>query len=158
MFDDSEEVPVEVCSAPGPQVGFGDGQRPPLPAADSAAAAVPRDDAQLAWANEPGASGEASVVPGDVVVSKGGAVLVPGDVVVSKGDVEAQRTFKQGRPDLRATLSAVAAAGGGGPSGVFACGPEAMLQQTTDAVAAANAAAGGEASRRFLLHVEVFHF
>ena len=36
--------------------------------------------------------------------------------------------------------------------------PEAMLEGTRRAVAAANRSAGGDAARRFLLHVEVFHF
>jgi NAD(P)H-flavin reductase len=68
--------------------------------------------------------------------------------------------FKAGRPDVAATLAAVAAAAapGSGPSGVFACGPDAMLEDTKGAVAAANRAAGGDDAKRFLLHTEVFLF
>lgn len=67
-----------------------------------------------------------------------------------------QWSIQSGRPDMKEILSAVAASGGTGPVGVFACGPEGMLHETKNAVIALNG--GKELSRRFLLHVEVFAF
>ena len=74
-----------------------------------------------------------------------------------KEDAEAQGAFKVGRPDVAASLAGAAAQPGAGPVGVYACGPAAMLDNTRDAVAAANSAAA-DASKRFLLHTEVFLF
>ena len=65
--------------------------------------------------------------------------------------------FKAGRPDVAALLSGAAAQPGAGPVGVYACGPAQMLDDTREAVAAATAAAS-DASKRFLLHTEVFLF
>ena len=75
----------------------------------------------------------------------------------AKEDAEGQGGFKAGRPDVAATLAGAAAQPGAGPVGVYACGPAQMLDDTREAVAAANAAAA-DASKRFLLHTEVFLF
>ena len=108
------------------------------------------------------AAGERESLPVSIAMS--GSAFGDGSAMPTMAgvrDVEAaaaQPRFVRGRPDLGAVLASVAAAGGPGPSGVFACGPEAMLEGTRQAVVAANRAAGGDAARRFLLHVEVFHF
>ena len=68
-----------------------------------------------------------------------------------------QGGVKAGRPDVAATLAGAAAREGAGPVGVYACGPAQMLDDTRDAVAKATAAAP-DASKRFLLHTEVFLF
>jgi predicted ferric reductase len=79
--------------------------------------------------------------------------------VDAEGGAPALPAFKAGRPDVSASLAAVAAAAaaGSGPTGVFACGPDAMLEDTKRAVAEANASAAS-ADKRFLLHTEVFLF
>lgn len=101
------------------------------------------------------------------------------------GDVEAAgqpaAAFTAGRPDLKAILAKIAAEAAaarnnkGGddaalsageaarlrrlPVGVFACGPEAMLDDTRTSVAVANQhAAAASGGKRFLLHTEVFLF
>ena len=74
----------------------------------------------------------------------------------AKGDdAEGQGGFVAGRPDVAAALAGAAAQqhGAAGPVGVFACGPAQLLEDTRNAVAAANAG-----SRRFLLHQETFLF
>jgi hypothetical protein len=68
-------------------------------------------------------------------------------------DAEGQGGFVAGRPDVAASLASAAAQQGAGPVGVYACGPAQLLEDTRDAVAAANT--GG---RRFLLHQETFLF
>jgi ferredoxin-NADP reductase len=73
----------------------------------------------------------------------------------AKEDSEGQGGFKAGRPDVAASLASVAAQQGAGLVGVFACGPAQLLEDTLNAVAAANA---GETSTRFLLHLETFLF
>jgi hypothetical protein len=66
--------------------------------------------------------------------------------------------IQSGRPNIKSILSVVAAVGGTGPSGVFACGPEGLLEETKAAVVALNRDSGRKLSRQFLLHVEVFTF
>jgi hypothetical protein len=66
--------------------------------------------------------------------------------------------IQSGRPNIKSILSVVAAVGSTGPSGVFACGPEGLLEETKAAVVALNRDSGRELSRQFLLHVEVFTF
>ncbi len=66
--------------------------------------------------------------------------------------------FTAGRPDVAAALARAAAQPGAGPTGVFACGPAQMLDDTRDAVAAANSAAASDAAKCFLLHTETFLF
>lgn len=77
--------------------------------------------------------------------------------------------FTAGRPDLPAILDGVAAEAARLdaskqdqkasrlPVGVFACGPEAMLDDTRSSVASANQQRGA-GGKRFLLHTEVFLF
>ena len=72
-------------------------------------------------------------------------------------DAESCAAFTLGRPDVAASLADAAAQQGAGPVGVFSCGPAQMLEDTLDAVAAANAVATDD-SRRFLLHQETFLF
>jgi ferredoxin-NADP reductase len=72
----------------------------------------------------------------------------------AKGDAEGHGGFVAGRPDVAASLASAAAQhGAAAPVGVFACGPSQLLEDTRNAVAAANAG-----SRRFLLHQETFLF
>jgi NAD(P)H-flavin reductase len=75
-----------------------------------------------------------------------------------EADAEGQAAFKVGRPNLADALAAVAQLPGAAPVGVFACGPQQMLDDCAEAVAAGCAAAGGDAAKRMLLHVETFLF
>ncbi len=75
-----------------------------------------------------------------------------------EADAEGQPSFKLGRPEVLPSLQGVLHTKGDGPVGVFACGPEAMLEATHDAVADANRAARGDAAKQALLHTEVFLF
>jgi len=86
-------------------------------------------------------------------------VTVDLQLFVTRGakDAEQPGAFKTGRPDVTATLAGAAAQKGAGAVGVYACGPAQMLEDTRDAVAAANAKAD-DLSSRFLLHTEVFLF
>jgi len=87
-------------------------------------------------------------------------VTVDLQLFVTRGakDAEAQGpAHSVGRPDVAASLAGAAAQAGDGPVGVYACGPAQLLDDTRDAVAAANSSAA-DASKRFLLHTEVFLF
>lgn len=69
-------------------------------------------------------------------------------------DAEGQGGFVAGRPDVAASLAGAAAQQGAGPVGVYACGPAHLLEDTRNAVAAANAGV----TDTFLLHQETFEF
>ena len=73
----------------------------------------------------------------------------------AKEDAEGQGGFQAGRPDVAASLASVAAQQGADIVGVYACGPAQLLEDTLNAVTAANA---GVNPTRFLLHLETFLF
>jgi NAD(P)H-flavin reductase len=83
-------------------------------------------------------------------------------VFVTRGGADAEKSaaipLKSGRPDVAAILAAVASAKGAeGPVGLFACGPEPMLDASRSAVAAQNASATSP-SQRAVIHTEVFNY
>jgi len=83
-------------------------------------------------------------------------------VFVTRGGADAEKSaaipLKSGRPDVAVILAAVASAKGAeGPVGLFACGPEPMLDASRSAVAAQNASASSP-SQRAVIHTEVFSY